>query len=75
MASFEARYEQTCPAGDDIDPGDTVRYDSDDMLWHTACLTSEAEAEKKRAEVPADICPICFLVKPCEHSERGPVRR
>lgn len=67
MASFEARYDGVCPAGDDIEPGDTVIHDTDDLLWHTACLR---EDEKNRVPVATgSVCQQCWLVEPCEHTE------
>jgi len=73
--AFEARYEGTCPAGDDIEPGDNVRYDLDDLLWHVTCFQTDQASRRQDAERPSTVCTTCWLVEPCEHSERGVVVR
>lgn len=68
-ASFDARYESTCPAGDEIETGETVVYDEDDHLWHTSCLREHEATQTRLDQVLADPCPECWLVGPCEHRE------
>lgn len=58
---FAARFLGSCPeCGDDIDPGQLVRYDDDGRVVHNDCdadLTpSEREAE------PGVACPSCWTV-------------
>lgn len=65
-AEFTARYESDCQAGDDIEKGDAVRYDEDDNLWHSDCLRREKSLPPRR---DAEVCPKCFLVRPCEHDD------
>ena len=73
--TFEARYEGTCPAGDDIEVGESVKYDDDDHLWHVGCLAIDQDTRRRHEAMVADVCTECWLVKPCEHSERGVVVR
>lgn len=65
-AEFTARFPADCPAGDEIEPGEPVRYDEADDLWHTACLRQEAS--KPPAKEP-EVCDRCWLFKPCEHDD------
>lgn len=55
---FAARFLGSCPeCGDDVDPGQLVRYDDDSRLVHDDC--DAAEQESVRPEV---VCPSCWTV-------------
>jgi hypothetical protein len=60
--AFQARYVGHCAAecGNPIVPGDMVRYD-DDQIVHDSCVP--------RVERPKEICPKCWMERPCVHDE------
>jgi hypothetical protein len=58
---FEARYPGHCYLCDDhIDPGDTVRYD-DDELVHNKCATAEKIITAPKVGAPVAVCPHCNI--------------
>jgi hypothetical protein len=56
---FEAQYESPCQGdcGDDVRPGDRVRYVDDDLM-HAACA-SRLLAQLRTSTTP---CPDCWTV-------------
>jgi hypothetical protein len=58
--SFEAKYHGKCGGcGEHIEPGDRVKF-AGDVLEHDEC-----EAPTYGEDKPLDVCPDCWLVKPC----------
>lgn len=59
--SFEAKYHGRCSdCGERIEPGERVRYE-DDELVHDEC-----DGDLSVEDRPLDVCPTCWLVRPCE---------
>lgn len=58
---FQARFYGSCPVcGDDIDPGQLVRYEEDDQLVHAEPADCNAdESTPPREQAP---CPSCWTV-------------
>jgi hypothetical protein len=60
---FGARYHGSCAAcGDDIHPGDMVRY-VDDGLIHAGCADASLRVRPRAKK--AEVCGTCFMEKPC----------
>lgn len=58
---FPARFLGSCPAcGDDIDPGQLVRYDDDGRVVHADAADCDADESTPPRE-PV-VCPSCWLV-------------
>jgi hypothetical protein len=56
--AFQAKYIGHCAAdcGNPIQVGDLVTYE-DDQIVHEGCLP--------KTERPRELCPRCFMEKPC----------
>ncbi len=66
MAGFEAKYRGKCGACEErIEVGDLVVF-VDDVLVHEDCEGAALVDAKN-----LDVCPRCFLVRPCEHDDEA----